>query len=232
MESTESCILAARDWLLLSEHTLHTPLAHSPTPVYDTYVSACHFSHVHTGHEYSYGVHRCPSPSGSLQGFSTTIKLPRAAYLGYIKEYEGAKLMEVRLRVCVRDVHHTTHMLTVVGQREAICTPFFTCSVYRAGSILCEQSHTCTSIYRFNCKAVSVSSATDEDLHLYLSPFTPPSAPPSALPPQCELNPRIPYTQFSTIIKKQKEVAGATLTSCAVLMSVWFSNDFLPSNWR
>ena len=30
---------------------------------------------------------------------------------------------------------------------------------------------------------------------------------PSLCPsPQCELNPRIPYTQFSTIIKKQKEV--------------------------
>ena len=30
-----------------------------------------------------------------LQGFSRDIKLSRQAYLGYIKDYEGATLMEV-----------------------------------------------------------------------------------------------------------------------------------------
>lgn len=30
------------------------------------------------------------------KGFSKDIKLPRSAYLGYIKDYEGATLMEVR----------------------------------------------------------------------------------------------------------------------------------------
>ena len=44
----------------------------------------------------------CSSPPDPLQGFSTSIKLPRTAYLGYIKEYEGAKLMEVSTPCSVR----------------------------------------------------------------------------------------------------------------------------------
>ena len=31
----------------------------------------------------------------NYKGFSRDIKLPRQAYLGYIKDYEGATLMEV-----------------------------------------------------------------------------------------------------------------------------------------
>jgi len=33
----------------------------------------------------------------SVQGFSTTIKLQKSAYLGYIKDYEGALLMGCQL---------------------------------------------------------------------------------------------------------------------------------------
>jgi len=33
----------------------------------------------------------------ACQGFSTTIKLPKSAYLGYIKDYEGALLMGCEL---------------------------------------------------------------------------------------------------------------------------------------
>lgn len=50
----------------------------------------------------------------------------------------------------------------------------------------------------------------------------------------CELNPRIPYTEFSVIIKKQKEVstgpppvpslqAGLCWVSCVSLGSVWMA---------
>ena len=35
--------------------------------------------------------------SALVQGFSNSIKLPKSAYLGYIKDYEGATLMGCEL---------------------------------------------------------------------------------------------------------------------------------------
>ena len=36
----------------------------------------------------------------NLQGFCKDIKLPRSVYVGYIKDYEGATLMEVCV-ICI-----------------------------------------------------------------------------------------------------------------------------------
>lgn len=41
-------------------------------------------------------IHLTMTTSLYTKGFSKDIKLPRSAYLGYIKDYEGATLMEVR----------------------------------------------------------------------------------------------------------------------------------------
>ena len=46
-----------------------------------------------------------------VQGFSKDIKLPRSAYLGYIKDYEGATLMEVSL-CCTFTLLVSTALLT------------------------------------------------------------------------------------------------------------------------
>ena len=40
----------------------------------------------------------------SLKGFSRDIKLSRQAYLGYIKDYEGATLMEVNILRALENV--------------------------------------------------------------------------------------------------------------------------------
>ena len=44
-----------------------------------------------------------------LQGFSKEIKLPKSAYLGYIKDYEGATLMgcELNAKICYTEFSKT-----------------------------------------------------------------------------------------------------------------------------
>ena len=51
------------------------------------YISQCKYTHFTEYDKCSYCYYK---------GFSKDIKLPRSAYLGYIKDYEGATLMEVR----------------------------------------------------------------------------------------------------------------------------------------
>lgn len=89
-------------------------------------------------HRYSWGIPEPQQPILPPQGFSKDIKVPKSRYLGYIKDYEGATLME------------------------------------------------------------------------------------------CELNPRIPYTELSHIIKKQKEVMGAGSPTCAKARVTWPASGSMP----
>ena len=86
---------------------------------------------------------------------------------------------------------------------------------------------TCTSLYACLCRWCGGPSAHHPTVYVS-SPPVPPSPLPLLLPlplpcpsPQCELNSRIPYTQFSTIIKKQKEVCmhSESFTSCVCTAS-------------
>ena len=60
-----------------------------------------------------------------VQGFSKEIKLAKSAYLGYIKDYEGATLMgcELNPRIC-----YTEFSTTIRKQKEVTGNHMFLCS--------------------------------------------------------------------------------------------------------
>lgn len=57
-------------------------------------------------------------PCCTLQGFSKDIKVPKSRYLGYIKDYEGATLMECELnpRIPYTELSHI-----IKKQKEVWC---------------------------------------------------------------------------------------------------------------
>ena len=65
------------------------------------------------------------------QGFSKDIKVPKSLYLGYIKDYEGATLMECELnpRIPYTELSHI-----IKRQKEVHAAPFAVSNLLRAGS--------------------------------------------------------------------------------------------------
>ena len=82
------------------------------------------------------------------QGFSTTIKLPKSAYLGYIKDYEGALLMGCELNP--RIVY--TQFSEVIRKQKEVCVTLLTAKFSRKKRFLpCRAMHKCS----LSCRTVA-----------------------------------------------------------------------------